>query len=184
MAEPLSYQVVRSSRKTISLEIRPDGSLLVRAPSRLSDARIREFVRSKENWIQTHLRKYHAAPVNPPMTQPQLEQLAREALAWFPQRTRQYAPRVGVSYGRITIRAQHTRWGSCSSQGNLNFNCLLMLAPEYVRDYVVVHELCHRKHMDHSPAFWVAVEQVLPDYRKAKQWLKENGNALLSRLPR
>ena len=184
MPESITYQVIRSSRKTISLEFRPDGSLLVRSPSRLSDGEIRKFVLSKKDWIQAHQCKFHAAPVVPPMTHSQLEALAREALAWFPNRTRLYAPRVGVTYGRITIRAQQTRWGSCSSQGNLNFNCLLMLAPEYVRDYVVVHELCHRKHMNHSPAFWAAVEQIFPDYRSAKQWLKENGNSLLARLPR
>lgn len=90
---------------------------------------------------------------------------------------------MGISFGRITIRSQHTRWGSCSADGNLSFNCLLMFAPESVQDYVVVHELCHRKHMNHSPAFWAEVEKVLPDYRLQKAWLKEQGTSLLARLP-
>ena len=94
-----------------------------------------------------------------------------------------YAPRIGVSYGRITIRSQRTRWGSCSAQGNLNFNCLLSLCPEEVRDYVVIHELCHRKEMNHSPKFWAEVEKVMPDYARHRKWLKENGGSLIARLP-
>lgn len=184
MAQSITYQVVRSSRKTIALEIRPDGTLLVRAPSRLSDERIRQFVLSRQDWIREHQRKYQNAPAVAPMTRQQLQALAREAAQWFPVRAKFYAPRIGVTYGRITIRAQQTRWGSCSSQGNLNFNCLLMMAPEYVRDYVVIHELCHRVHMDHSPAFWATVERHCPGYRTAKQWLKDHGNELQARMPR
>jgi predicted metal-dependent hydrolase len=90
-----------------------------------------------------------------------------------------FAPLVGVDYRRITIRSQKTRWGSCSSSGNLNFNCLLLLAPPEVLDYVVVHELCHRKEMNHAPRFWAEVGRVLPDYKKRNKWLKENGSRLM-----
>jgi predicted metal-dependent hydrolase len=89
---------------------------------------------------------------------------------------------VGVTYGRITIRNQRSRWGSCSGKGNLNFNCLLMLTPSHVIDYVVVHELCHRLEMNHSPAFWAQVERVLPDYRKSREWLREHEKELIGRL--
>ena len=89
---------------------------------------------------------------------------------------------VGVTYGRITIRNQRSRWGSCSGKGNLNFNCLLMLTPDHVIDYVVVHELCHRLEMNHSPAFWAQVERVLPDYRKSREWLREHEKELIGRL--
>ena len=89
---------------------------------------------------------------------------------------------VGVTYGRITIRNQRSRWGSCSGKGNLNFNCLLMLTPSHVIDYVVVHELCHRLEMNHSPAFLAQVERVLPDYRKSREWLKEHEKELIGRL--
>lgn len=89
----------------------------------------------------------------------------------------------GPRLNRITIRHQKTRWGSCSREGNLNFNCLLMLAPEEVRDYIVVHELCHLLHMDHSPEFWSEVERVIPKYKQANNWLKKNGSLLMARLP-
>ena len=99
----------------------------------------------------------------------------------IPQSLALYAPLVGVDYGRVTLRMQKTRWGSCSPQGNLNFNILLMLAPAQVLDYVVVHELCHRLEMNHSPAFWAQVERVLPDYRQRRKWLKDFGGSLMLR---
>ena len=85
---------------------------------------------------------------------------------------------MGVTYGRITIRAAKTRWGSCSGAGNLNFHWKLILMPDEVLDYVVVHELAHRKQMNHSPAFWAEVEKVLPDYRERRRWLKNWGQTV------
>ena len=105
--------------------------------------------------------------------------LADKALEVIPTRVEYFANIMGVTYGNITIRNQKTRWGSCSSKGNLNFNCLLMLAPSEILDYVVVHELCHRKQMNHSKAFWLEVEKVLPDYKESIEWLKEEGCQLM-----
>jgi predicted metal-dependent hydrolase len=76
---------------------------------------------------------------------------------------------------------QKSRWGSCSGQGNLNFNCLLMRAPDDVVDYVIVHELCHRKEMNHSDRFWTLVESVLPDYKEKRKWLKDHGSELMQK---
>lgn len=180
---PLPYRLVRSSRKTVSLEVKPDGSILVRAPRRLSERAIREFVISKEPWLREKLRKIESRPVLPPLTEAELHALKQQAQADLTARVRHFAPLAGVTYGRITVRAQRSRWGSCSQAGNLNFNCLLMLAPPEIRDYIVIHELCHRKHMNHAPAFWAAVEALCPDYRQRRAWLKDNGGGLIARLP-
>lgn len=111
----------------------------------------------------------------------QIADLTSTAKMYFPEKVAYYSKIMNVNYGRITIRHQKTRWGSCSKKGNLNFNCLLMLAPEYVRDYVVVHELAHRKEMNHSQNFWSIVEEVIPSYRTSKKWLKENGVELIQK---
>ena len=179
--EKIEYQLIRSDRKTIALQIRPDGELIVRAPRRISAAAIERFVADKRGWIEKHLPKKQERL--PKFTQEEIRALARKALEVIPERVAYFAPLVGVTYGGITIRNQHTRWGSCSSKGNLNFNCLLMLTPDHVIDYVVVHELCHRLEMNHSARFWAEMERILPDYQKSLKWLKENGTALIGRLP-
>lgn len=177
----IPYQIIRSARKTISIQITADGDILVRCPTRMGSADIQKFVDSKAPWIEKHLSRQAAQPELPPLTPDQLHALAQQALAVIPQRVAHFASRMGVTYGRITIRNQRTRWGSCSGKGNLNFNCLLMLVPPEVLDYVIVHELCHRKEMNHSPAFWAQVEKILPDYKQRQKWLKENGSSLIRR---
>lgn len=176
-------EVRRSTRKTIALEIRPDGSLLMRVPRQMTAREIDAFLDEQDGWIRTHLAQVQARQAELPQTEPltaeQIRALADQALQVIPERVRYYAPLVGVTYGRITIRNQRTRWGSCSAKGNLNFNCLLMLMPPEILDYVVVHELAHRREMNHSPAFWAIVESVLPDYRTRRQWLKEHGGAYM-----
>ena len=179
----ISYQLIRSKRKSLSVQITPAGEVIVRSPMRMPKREIDAFLESKRAWIEGHLSKIEGRPQLPPFTREQLEVLADRARAVFPERVRHFAPLVGVSFGRITIRSQHTRWGSCAARGNLNFNCLLMLAPPEVLDYVVVHELCHRKQLNHSAAFWAEVERVCPDYRLHRKWLKDNGSALIGRLP-
>ena len=179
----ISYEIIRSSRKTLSLQITPQGTVLVRCPSRMPKREIEAFIESKREWLQKHLSKIEAQPQLPPFTLEEVQTLADRALRDIPERVRRFAPVVGVRYGRITIRNQHTRWGSCSAQGNLNFNCLLMLCPEEVRDYVVIHELCHRLELNHSDSFWTEVERVMPDYKTHRKWLKDNGTSLIARLP-
>ena len=176
------YHLIRSSRKTVSLQLMPDGSLTVRAPMRMPESEIRKFVESKASWIESHRAKLTARPAQPKLSSEELRTLADQAMKDIPARVAHYAPLVGVTCGRITIRNQRSRWGSCSSQGNLNFNCLLMLCPPEVIDYVVVHELCHRKEMNHSPRFWAEVARILPDYKQRQQWLKDNGNAIMARM--
>lgn len=174
----------RSGRKTVSMEILPDGRVLVRAPYRMPVFEIREFVLKNEGWLEKHLKKQEKAAKEPAerLSMEELKKLADEAARVIPQRVSYYAQKIGVTYGRITIRNQKTRWGSCSSRGNLNFNVLLMLTPPEVIDSVVVHELCHRKEMNHSKRFYDEVLRVYPDYHIWNRWLKENGNDIFRRM--
>lgn len=176
--------LIRSSRRTLSAEVRPDGSVTVRAPLRMPQTQIEAFLIRKSEFIERHVQRCLAdmqQHPEPPFTAAELEKLAEQAKAVIPQRTAFYADRIGVTFGRITIRCQKTRWGSCTSAGNLNFNCLLMLAPPEVLDSVIVHELCHRLHQNHSRSFYEAVYGAFPDYDRCDRWLKQNGPALLRR---
>ena len=181
----MDYQIIRSGRKTLAAQITADG-LLIRAPLRCTDKEIAAFVEKNRDKIERYMNRAKARreslPDAPKLTTEELRTLANEALTLIPQRVKYYAPLVGVTYGRVTIRSQKSRWGSCSAKGNLNFNCLLMLCPKEVIDSVVVHELCHRKEMNHSPAFYAEVRRVYPEYDKWNRWLKEHGPAIMKRM--
>lgn len=184
--DDIRYYIKRSRRKTISVEIEPDLSVLIRAPYYASRADIDKFLQNSDGWIKKHreeaAKKMREKADIQKLSMDGIRQLAKEAKKDIPERVRHFAPLIGVSYGGITIRNQKSRWGSCSSKGNLNFNCLLMLAPPEHRDYVVVHELCHLKEMNHSKRFWSEVEKILPDYKESVKWFRENGDALMSRM--
>lgn len=186
MESKYNYKLIRSKRKTMSIQIVPEG-LVVRAPLHAKQEEIDRFVNLNSVWIERNRKKLEERLANQPplpekLTMDEIRELAEKAAKVIPERVRYYAPLVGVTYGRITIRNQSTRWGSCSSKGNLNFNCLLMLTPPEVIDSVVVHELCHRKEMNHSKKFYAEVLRVFPDYYKWDKWLKENGSIILSRM--
>ena len=178
--------VTRSRRRTISIEINDEGNLRVRAPYFTSNFEIDRFVRRNRNWILKQMEKSDARRALQgtivPLTEREVEELAEQALQTLPARVEFFAWQMGVTYGRVTIRNQRTRWGSCSAKGNLNLNCLLMLLPEEIRDYVIVHELAHRKEMNHSARFWALVESMLPDYKARRKWLREHGEAVIARL--
>lgn len=163
-----------------------DRGLLVRAPLLATEAQINRFVRQNSAWIekQQRAREQRRAEVAElgVLTPADIEMLAEKAREYIPGRVEYYAGIVGVKYGRVTIRNQKTRWGSCSSKGNLNFNCLLMLTPPEVIDSVVVHELCHLKEMNHSQRFYDEVYRVFPQYDKWHRWLRKNGKMLMERM--
>ena len=181
-------KLIRSRRRTISIEITPDAQVIVRAPRYASVRDINNFIGEKADWIDKHVKKMQERrrleqereKDNPKqeLSPQEIKLLTTRAKRIIPQRVRYYADLMGVTYERITIRKQKSRWGSCSSKGNLNFNCLLMKTPEEIIDYVVVHELCHLKEMNHSDRFWAEVEKVLPDYRDRRRWLKDHGNEI------
>lgn len=241
----LSYHLIKSKRKTISIEIRPDKTIIVKAPSYLSDEEIIKAVTKKENWIRKKLEEspslqhvtyqyktgelfwYRGEKVplmiqessaycNPVIcftdeklqiilgtkaTAPLIKSLLekeyhKQAFAVISDRVLYYhaliygnplpensglkcpSPYSGKPLGTIRIKSQKSCWGSCSSRGNLNFNWHLIMAPPEILDYVVVHELCHLNHMNHSNDFWQMVGQFIPDYKTKRKWLKENGKYL------
>ena len=182
----LPVRVIESGRKTVSLELTP-AEIIMRVPRGMSQRQARDFVQRKSAWIEKNLSRISVQQEKlrelPRLTSDELRALSEKARRSIPEKVSRYAKLIGVSYGKISIRSQRTRWGSCSSKGDLSFNCLLMLAPDEVIDSVVVHELCHRKHMDHSKGFYDEVERVFPEYRRCRSWLKENGALLLGRLP-
>lgn len=181
----MEYTIIKSNRRTFALEIKMNG-LIVRAPNNATDEEIGAFVVKHKRWIENHILKMkklkEMADGAEPLSESDIQALADRALSVIPERVKHYAKIIGVTYGRITIRNQRSRWGSCSAKGNLNFNCLLMLAPPEVLDSVIVHELCHRKVMNHSDKFYKEVLRIFPNYSVCHKWLKENGDALIMRM--
>lgn len=179
-------EIIRSRRKTIGLQISDDAHLIVRAPLICSNKAIIEFIKQSEKWIIIHTAKVQERNREfehlSPFTEQDINDMAQKALEIIPERVKYYAEKIGVTYGRITIRNQKTKWGSCTKNGNLNFNCLLMAAPSEVLDSVIVHELCHRLYMNHSKQFYAEIYRVFPDYNYWDKWLKDHGGLLIKRM--
>ena len=180
-------EVEKSRRKSLSMSIKDENTVLVKAPLWATKAEIDAFVKKHARWMEIHLNKESAKKEKMDsltrLSETELAHIVADAKRVIPKRVAYYAPLVGVSYKKITIRKQKSRWGSCSAEGNLSFNALLLLAPPMVLDSVVVHELCHRLEMNHSPRFYGHVYRVFPEYDKWHKWLNDNGDLLIGRLP-
>jgi len=215
-------QIIRTRRKTIALIVDLQGRLIVRAPLKTSESRIREIVEQKSDWIATKQqlmlerqsslgsdrfkdgeafyflgKPYPLAIVDRPRPLLDLKvrfELARPALPeaeqvfekWYRAQARQVlaeratrlAQRFALRFNRLSITGARTRWGSCGANGSLNFTWRLVMAPEDVIDYVVIHELAHLRLRNHSRKYWELVETMLPSYRLPRDWLKRNGHHL------
>lgn len=213
----MDYQLIRSKRKTLSLQINNNAELIVRAPNRLSVKKIEQFMNEKSDWISKKSRSIRARktqapsykegekflylgveyPLNIDTTQSEglnfdgqrfsLNQGGKEVfLAWYKSafkkialpRLEYYAKNHQLKYQQVRLKNQKTLWGSCSGVNNINLNYLLIGAPIFVIDYVLVHELCHTVHKNHSKSFWKLVETILPNYKASKRWLQDNGYKL------
>lgn len=181
-----NVEVRRSKRKSAAIKITADMQIVVFVPLYVSDNEIERLVISKSKWIDEHMLKVQSTIDErsklEKITFEQIKELADQAVEYIPKRVKYYAEKENFVYNKITIKNLVSRWGSCSTKGNLNFNCLLMLTPDYVIDYIVVHELCHLREMNHSEKFWTEVEKIMPDYQRAELWLKQNGGNLISRM--
>lgn len=185
----IEYKVIRSKRKTYSITLNENGGISLRVPLHISDTNAKQILSEKQLWITEKLERLKERQLRMPkndFTQEQRLSLERRyidaARDYIPKRAAYYksaySELIRGDYSRIQIRDQKTRWGSCSSKGTLSFNWRLMLAPPGVLDYVVVHELCHLTHMNHSRDFWNCVSAILPDYKEKRNWLKEHGHEL------
>ena len=170
----MEYEVKYSARRSLSLVIRRDGTLLVRAPYGFPDRKIREAICENSEWIAKHaeIAKKKSDRFSS-LTDEDIKRLKKEAKIVLPEILSHYSKIMGVEYGKVTITSARTRFGSCSSSGNIAFSWRLMCYPREAQEYVVVHELAHRKHMDHSREFYALIESVLPDYKARKKRLKE-----------
>lgn len=169
-----TYELIRSKRKTLALEITPDCRILVRAPLRIAQSRIDAFVESHSAWIAKHLeqQRQRAASAPPPPSATEIKALKTEARAILPEKVAYWSRRMNVTPTGLKITTAQKRYGSCSGKNGLCFSCFLMRYPEEAIDLVVVHELCHIKEKNHSPRFYALLEQYLPDYKERKKLLK------------
>jgi predicted metal-dependent hydrolase len=166
----LPRYTIRANSKAKHLTIRiRDGKVIVTKPSRVSVSYLESFILQKIDWINKHLQKtLHFPKTNKKDYQDNKEKaliLAEERLRFFNQHYK-------FTYKKITIKDQKTRWGSCSKRGNINFNFKIALIPEYLADYIIVHELCHLGQFNHSQKFWNLVEETIPDYMERRRELK------------
>ena len=176
--------LIKSNRRSVGITVKPGGEIIIRAPKLMPNAMVLSYVQQKESWLVKTYEKQRNIPASIPMEEKSHQTLALEkryrdaARDYIPKRVEYYHQFTGGHFEKITIRDQKTRWGSCSANGTLSFNFRLMMAPPRVLDYVIVHELCHLTHMNHSKDFWNMVESILPNYKEHKKWLKENGHTL------
>ena len=169
----MDYELIRSGRRTLALEITREGRVLLRAPYQASQRQIDAFYAAHQSWLETHLAQVRARlAAHPEPDEAEIRRLRADAQALLPKRVAWYARKMGVSPAAVTITGAKTRFGSCSAQGRISFSWRLMNYPPEAIDYVVVHELAHLVHHNHSPSFYALVESVLPDYRARAALLK------------
>lgn len=174
----IRISVIRSAGKSLGIEVRDANTVLARIPTRVSDRELKAFVENHRSWIleKTEVmaereEKRKSTPAPPPELLSKTDRMKIQLK--IGKRVRHYCEAMGVTVGYVTVKNQKTRWGSCSAKGNVNFNYQLAFLPDELLDYVVIHELAHRRHMNHSRAFWAEVEKYCPDYLERREQLKE-----------
>lgn len=169
-----AYELIRSQRRTLALEITKDCRVVVRAPMRVSQKRIDEFVTGHADWIEAHMAiQLKRREAHPEPTPQEREAYIRRAKEELPGKVAKYSEIMGLYPTGLTITGAKGRFGSCSAKNRICFSWRLMGYPDAAIDYVVVHELAHIRHKDHSKAFYACVEQVLPDWRERRKLLRE-----------
>ena len=165
----LGYPVIRCDRKTVGIRVKPGGLVEIRMPKRLPLSYGEAFVKEKADWIKKAVE--NSPPPKKELSKEEQKRLRMLAKELLPPLTEAWASRMGVRPAGIRITSAKNRYGSCSAKGNLCFSLYLMRSPAEAVEYVVVHELCHLKHLNHSKAFWEEVARYLPDYNDRKKKL-------------
>lgn len=166
-------KIIRSNRRTLAVEITKNAEVLVRAPYFVSNAEIEEFLKSRRDWIDKHIKiMQYKLQKYPEPNEYEVQKLKSAAEQILPQLTKKYADAMNAHYKSVKITAAKTRFGSCSKNGSICFSLYLMQYPMQAIEYVVVHELCHLRHFNHSAAFYQEIEKYLPDYKSRRDLLK------------
>ena len=173
----MEYRIIRSARRTLALQVDKTGELVVRAPYHTTVERIEGFVADHTDWIEKQ-RTLISKRSLPPLTAEAIAALRARAKADLPVRTARWAKQMGIEYTRVTITSAEKRFGSCNTRGGIAYSYRLMQFPEAVIDYVVVHELAHRKEMNHSARFYGVIAQYLPDYKERIELMKSTPRAI------
>ncbi|MBQ7667854.1 MAG: M48 family metallopeptidase [Clostridia bacterium] len=169
----MEYEIIKSKRKTLSICIKKDGSVVVKSPRFVTKKYIDNFVKEHTDWIEKTRKKVLTVKQNKlELSATQISKLKEKALLVLPERIKFYAQKLNVKPQKVVIGNAKSYWGYCDRQNNLNFSCRLMLASDSTIDYVVVHELSHIIHHNHSKAFWNEVSKIIPDYKENKKELK------------
>ena len=182
----VNYIIRYSNRRSISMKFNSDGDLLVAAPRGVPQKFVTDFIESKKSWIMKNLKliQSNKAILDEVgyFTEDELKDIRKRAKEIIPGRVEYYAKKGGFKYNKIFFKLMRTQWGSCSGKKNLNFNLLLAAMPLSIIDSVVVHELCHLRHMDHSSFFYEEVYKLCPNYDECHKWLKREGSKYLVRV--
>ena len=169
----MEYEIIRSKRRTLSLEVTRGARVLVRAPVNCPQETIDSFVRSHEAWLKKAVERVRAGELaHPEPDEQERQRLIERAKQVIPRRVAYFSLIMGLTPTGVRITGARTRFGSCSAKNSLCFSCFLMRCPEEAVDLVVVHELCHIRVKNHGPAFYALLEQTLPDWRERKRLLR------------
>jgi predicted metal-dependent hydrolase len=169
----MEYRVFRSKRKTLSLQVNPDLTVVVRAPKTVSQRQIERFVEQHRDWLGKALERTAKRQVKEANITQREEALKQAAKEYLPKRTCQWAARMGVSPRSVRITSAKTRFGSCSPKNGICYSWRLMAYPPKAVDYVIVHELAHILQKNHSRKFYQIVQTYLPDWKERRDLLKE-----------
>ena len=170
----MEYTLVRSKRKTVALQINAEGELIVRAPMLYSERKIKKLIEKHREWIENKKEESIERKRNhPELLKEESAAYKKQAKALLPALTKKFAAVMGVEYGTVKITSAQKRFGSCSGKNNICYSYILMQYPIEAIEYVVVHELAHTVHHDHSRAFYDMIAEYLPDYKQREKLLKK-----------